>query len=320
MRQLPGVQAAGAISEMPLNDEPNDTFFTTPGHPQYSVDNQSDEEFRMITPGYFRTLRIPLLQGRFFRNGDQPQTANVMIVDSLFAAKYFPGQNALGKHLLIYEGSPQYVNREIVGIVAPIRTFSLQSPPVPMMYFPFAQSGGSVMHLLVRAANPLSLSETIRNFVTARDPDIAIANFRKMEQVITQSTAGDRFMTCLLGSFAALALALAVAGVYGVFSYIVAQQTHDLGVRMALGARPGQVLGLILRRGLHLSLYAAILGLFSAWFLMQVLSTQLYEVKPRDPAIYLATTLLLILVALAACYLPARRAARVDPMAALRVE
>ncbi len=319
VRVLPGVQAAGGISEMPMNDEPNDTFFTTPGHPQTGY-GKSDEQFRMITPGYFDTMRIALLRGRYFRDTDKPRATRVMIVDSLFAAKYFPGQSALGKHLLIYEGVPQFVNREIVGIVAPIRTFSLQTPPAPMMYLPYAQSGGTEMHLMVRAANPLSAAEVIRRLVTARDPDIAIANFRTMERVVSESTAADRFMSYLLGSFAVLALALAVAGVYGVFSYIVVQQTHDLGIRMALGARPRQMLAFVLRRGLHLSFYAAVLGLFSAWFLMQILSNQLYQVKPRDPVIYLSTALLLIFVALAACYLPARRAAQVDPMTALREE
>jgi putative ABC transport system permease protein len=316
--KLPGVETAGAISEMPMNDEPNDTFFTTPGQSQNGY-GKGNEQFRMITPDYFRTMEIPLLRGRSFRETDRQGSAGVMIVDELFAAKYFPHEDAIGKHLLIYEGTPQFVDREIVAIVSPIRTFGLQQAPEPMMYFPYAQSAGTSMHFMIRAqGNLLSLAEPVRRIVAARDPDIAIAGFRTMEQVISQSTASGRFIAVLLSTFAALALGLAMAGVYGVFNYTVVQQTHDFGVRMALGARPRQMLTLILGRGFRLAVYGVLSGSVVAWFLMQMLSKQLYEVKPHEPVIYLGTALLLIAVALGACYLPARRAARLDPMIALR--
>ncbi len=319
VRKLPGLEAVGGISEMPMNDEPNDTFFSAPGQPQTPSYQKNDAQFRMITPGYFQVMRIALLRGRSFIESDQPLSQRVMVVDALFAARYFPHENALGKHLLIYEGKPKFVDREIVGIVAPIRTFTLQQPPEPIMYFPFAQSAAADMHFMLRAEGNLSsLIEPIRRIVTARDPDIAISDFRTMSQVVSQSASSDRFTVVLLSAFAGLALALAMAGVYGVFNYIVVQQTHDFGVRMALGARPNQMLTLVLGRAFRLAVCGVILGLISAWFLMQVLANQLYQVEPHAPAIYLGTALLLTTVAVAACLLPARRAAGLDPMIALR--
>jgi putative ABC transport system permease protein len=318
---LPGVEAVGGISEMPMNDELNDTFFQIPGRPAKSVDDKNDEDFRVITPEYFRTMRMTLLRGRAFAESDRSSAARVMIIDSLFAAKYFPNEDVIGKHLLVYEGTPQFVDREIAGVVSPIRSYALQMVPRPAMYLPYAQSERLSVHLMVRMeGNPLDFAELIRRIVTTRDSDVAIDDFRTMEQVVSQSIASDRFTAILLGAFAGLALCLAVAGVYGVFAYIVAQQTHSIGVRMALGARPKQMLAMILGRGFRLALLGVVSGAILAWFLMQVLSNQLYQVQPRDPATYAGTALLLIVVAIGACYLPARRAARLDPIIALREE
>ena len=320
MRALPGVEAAGGISEMPMNDEQNDTFFQIPGRTK-GVDYKNDEDFRIAAPDYFRAMHIALLRGRGFNESDQPSTRPVMLVDELFASKYFPHEEAVGKHLLLYEGTPQFVDREIVGIVSPVRNYLLQMPPRPTIYLPHAQKAFFNFHLIVRTAgDPLALAEPIRRIVAARDPDVAVADFRTMARVVADSSSSDRFTVLLFGLFASLALCLAVAGVYGVFSYIVAQQTHDIGVRMAIGARPGQIFGRVLGRGLRLACLGVVLGIMSAWFLMQVLASQLYQIHPRDPATYAGASILLIAIALGACYLPARRAARLDPVTALRAE
>jgi putative ABC transport system permease protein len=321
VRALPGVEAVGGISELPLNNEHNDTMFRVAEHATGKPAELNGADFRVPTPGYFETVRIPLLRGRLFEERDQPSSPRVVVVDDPFVRQFFPGEEPIGKHLSVYSGARGYLPIEIVGVVGGIRKDSLQIPPRPTMYFAFAQADSDHLHLLVRTAgDPESLAGAIRRLVMAQDPDVALSAFQTLNHIVAESVSGDRFNTFLLGLFAALALLLAMAGVYGVFSYVVAQQTHEIGVRMALGAEPGRMLRLILRRGALLAGAGACLGVVAASFLVRVLANQLYEVKPRDPAVFAGAALILVVVALAACWIPARRAMRVDPLVALRCE
>ena len=318
---LPGVQAVGCISEMPLNDEHDDNFFRIAGHPAANPDEKLDADFRVATSGYFKAMDIPLLRGRFFSEHDRQGLPGVVIVDEPFARRFFPGEDPVGKHLLVYEGRPEFVDREIIGIVGGVRKYALQLPPQPTMYLPNGQSAWFALHLVIRSsADPGALAEPIRRLVSRQDSNVAVSEFETMDELVARSASSDRFNALLFGFFAGLALSLAAAGVYGVFSHIITQQTHEIGVRMALGARPWQVMGVILARGTRLAVIGVSLGALAAFFLTRILASQLYGVDARDPATFAGTALLLITVSLAACYVPARRAARVDPIEALRYE
>jgi putative ABC transport system permease protein len=315
VRALPGVEAAGGISEMPIHNEFNDTFFDIVEHPASDPNNRHDEDFRRVTSGYFAAMRIPLLRGRLPDDRDTASAPPVVVIDEPFARRYFAGEDPIGKHIRFGDAA------EIVGIVGGVRNHALRSAPRPSMYLPFAQEQSDNLHLVVRAtADPAALSDAIRRIIAAQDPDVALSGFESMDQFIAQSVAGDRFDALLVGLFAALALILAMAGVYGVFSYIVAQQTHEIGVRMALGAHPRQMLGEILLRGGRLAAAGAILGAGGAWFVTRALKAQLYGVTPHDPVAFGGAVVVLIAVALIACAIPARRAMRVDPLLALRYE
>jgi putative ABC transport system permease protein len=314
IRALPGVTDAGIISEMPLHNEYNDTFFTIAERPPRDPRDKEDADFRSTGLGYFKAMRIPLLRGRLFEERELGRPL-VILVDEPFVKRYFPGEDPIGKHIVLSKPC------EIIGVVGGVRAHNLQMAPRPTMYLPFDQSDSDSFHIFVRAGgDPGVLAGPIRRIVAAEDPDVALSAFETMDRLVSQSVGAERFDAVLLGLFAALALALAIAGVYGVFSYIVAQQTHEIGVRMALGALPSQMLRLVLRRGLLLGGGGAALGILAAFFLVRIPARQLYGVEARDPATFALAGLLLIGVALAACSIPARRAMRVDPLVALRYE
>ena len=322
VRALPGVQTVGAIEETPLRNEGNDdTFFQIVGQPPRDPHNKPDEDYRVATPTYFPAMGITLLRGRLFTEDDRQSAPPVVVIDEPFARKYFPNADPIGRRLKLYEGTPGYVDCEIIGEVSGVRHYGLRIPPRPTVYYPYAQVKTGGLDLVIRSSgDPQSLSEPIRRIVSALDSQVGLSAFVTMDDVVSQSVSGDRFNAILIGMFAGLALVLAMAGVYGVFSYIVAQQTRDIGVRMALGARPIEILKMTLGRGVRLAAFGAALGIVTALLTMRSLASQLYEIEPFDPATYLGVTLLLIAVAMVACYLPARRAASIDPMKALRAE
>ena len=321
-RALPGVQAVGAIENMPLSNEGNDdTFFQIVGQPPPNLAQKVSEDYRVATPGYFSAMGIALLQGRWLNDGDRRSSEPVILIDQPFARKYFRGSDPIGQHMRVFEGAPGYIDCEIVGVVSGVRHYSLQIAPRPTMYFPYTQMADPSLDLIVRSSgNPQPLVVPIRTILAGIDRQVGVATFQTMDEVVSESASEARFNTILIAMFAGLALILAIAGVYGVFSYIVAQQTRDIGVRMALGAQRRQILGMILGRGMRLAFLGAALGSSAALFLMRALASQLYEVKSHDPVTYLCTALLLVVVALGACYIPARRAASIDPMQALRSE
>ena len=314
---LPGVETVGMVSELPLSGQPNDGPFAIEGRPPDAPDQRPLADFRRVNHDYFRALGIPLLRGRPFTEQEAQQSANVVIVSERLAEQYFPDEEALGKHLrLDYMSKEPY---EIVGVVGDVRHRALAFDVFPAVYLPTL--GLPRTNLVVRAAGePTGLAAAVRKEVTAIDPQQPVAAVKTMGQWVSESVAQPRFRTLLLGLFAAVAVLLAVIGIYGVMSYVVAQRTREVGIRMALGARPRDVLRLMVGQGMRLALTGVAIGIGAAYALTRLLAALLYEVSATDLVTFAAIALLLSSVALLACYLPARRAAKVDPTVALRYE
>jgi putative ABC transport system permease protein len=313
---LPGVQSVGLVTELPLSGQLNDVPFTVEGRPPVSPDQAFDFDFRRVNQQYFSALRIPLLRGRNFTEQEVRQSEKVLVVSQQLVDTVFPNEDPLGKRLVTVLGNAPF---EIIGVVGDIRHQSLQNAPFPAMYMPTRQIGGT--NLVIRTqGDPLSLVSGVRKEVQAIDPDQPIAAVKTMNDWVASSVAAPRYRTTLLALFAALAMVLAATGIYGVMSYSVAQRTHEIGVRMALGARRVDVLKLVVRQGMVLTLIGVIVGLGGAFALTRVMSTLLFGVTAKDPITFGVVAALLIAVAFIACFVPARRATKVDPLIALRYE
>jgi len=320
IQAIPGVESAAVVAAgLPLerggNDNPGVRVGTEIQHP--SVD------YREITPGYFRTLNAPILEGRPFTEADTAGSAKVVIVNRAFAREFFKDQNPVGQNLL--DDSPM----EIVGLAGDVRS-SMNEPAPPTYFIPMTQAsfkadqlfqGWFPTSILVRTSlSPLSLSHNVESAVRNVDPNLPIGRVRSMEEVLATSLAFQRFLMMLMGVFAGLALVLAAVGIYGVMSYWVRQRTREIGIRMALGAGRSTVRLWVVRQGMALALYGVVAGLGASLGLARLLGSVLYGVKPTDPLTLVAVSLILAAVALAATYFPARRATKVDPIVALRYE
>jgi putative ABC transport system permease protein len=313
---LPGVEDVGLISELPLSGQRNDIPYAVEGRPPVSSDQLFDDDFRRVNQHYFSAMRIPLLRGRNFTEQEVRQSAKVVIISDLLARKVFPNEEPIGKRLILVIAKQPF---EIIGIVGDIRDRALEVNPLPAMYLPSNQTGW--MNVVVRTqGDPASLTGAIRKEVRAIDPDQPIAAMRTMNEWMGTAVAGPRYRTALLALFAFVALVLASTGIYGVMSYSVSQRTHEIGVRMALGARQLDVMKLVVRQGMTLVIVGVGLGLLGAIALTRVMSTLLFGVTAKDPLTFVVVAALLTLVAFVACYLPARRATKVDPLVALRYE
>jgi putative ABC transport system permease protein len=313
---LPGVEAVGLITELPLSGQLNDMPFTVQGRPPVAANEAFGADFRRVNQDYFNAMRIPLLRGRNFTEQEVRQSDKVIIVSQQLVQTVFPNEEPLGKRLVMALGNDPY---EIVGIIGDIRHRALQARPYAAMYMPTHESNR--MNLVIRTqGDPLGPVSGIRKEVNALDPDQPIAAVRPMTEWVALSVAGARYRTTLLGLFAVLAMILAATGIYGVMSYSVAQRTQEIGVRMALGARPVDVLKLVVRQGMILALIGVVVGLACALALTRVMSSLLFEVTERDPITFVAVAALLMAVAFIACVVPARRATKVDPLVALRYE
>jgi putative ABC transport system permease protein len=313
---LPGVENVGLISELPLSGQPNDMPYTVEGRPPVSIDQSFDDDFRRVNRQYFSAMKIPLLRGRNFTEQEVRETAKVVIISELLARQVFPTEEPLGKRLVMAMGNQPY---EIIGIVGDIHHRALESDPAAAMYMP--TYSGPWMNIVVRTkGDPASLAAAVRKEVRAIDPDQPVAAVKTMEEWVDTAVAGPRYRTALLALFALVALLLASTGIYGVMSYSVSQRTHEIGVRMALGARQLDVLKLVVRQGMTLVVVGVALGLAGAIALTRVMSTLLFGVSAKDPVTFVIVAALLTLVAFVACYLPARRATKVDPLVALRYE
>jgi putative ABC transport system permease protein len=313
---IPGVQTVGLITELPMSGQLNDLPFTVEGRPPVTVDQAFDADFRLVNQHYFNAMRIPLLRGRNFTEQEIRESKPVSVVSQQLVDTVFPKEDPLGKRL-ISAISNQAV--EIIGVVGDIRHNSLGVQPFAAMYFPTRDSGR--MNLVIRTQNdPLSIVGAVRQEVHALDPDQPVAAVKRMSDWVDSSVAVQRYRTTLLGAFAALAMILAATGIYGVMSYTVAQRTHEIGVRMALGARRLDVMKLVVRQGMVLTLVGVIVGLVGAWALTRVMASLLFGVTAKDPLTFAAVAGLLSAVAFIACFVPALRATKVDPLVALRYE
>ena len=314
---LPGVQSVGLVTDLPMSGQLSDLPYTVEGRPPVTPDQALNADFRLINSNYFSALRIPLLRGRNFTEQEVREGKQVIIVSKQLTDTVFPNEDPLGKRLV---SGMSGVAFEIIGVVGDIRHNSLGAPPYPAMYLPTLDFA-SRRNLVIRTQNdPLSIVGAVRQEVHALDPDQPISEVKRMTDWVDSSVAVSRYRTTLFGLFAALAMILAATGIYGVMSYTVAQRTHEIGVRMALGARRFDVLKLVVRQGMLLTLVGVILGLIGAFALTRVMATLLFGVTAKDPFTFAATAVLLSAVALIACFVPALRATKVDPLVALRYE
>jgi putative ABC transport system permease protein len=315
---LPGVQTVGFSTILPLAGTNSDWSFEIEGRPSKDNSPSPDEEKRQVSVDYFRALETPLIKGRFFTDADNADAPRVIIVNQAFAKKFWPNEDALGKRIVMggMSDDPKWIT--IVGVVGDMRHFGLDVDPKPEMYVPFAQEPYFTTIYLVRSnQDPLSLLPAIRREIQAIDPGVPLANARTFENVIADSVAPRRLSVVLLGVFAGFAVLLASVGIYGVMSFLVVQRTHEIGVRMALGAQRSDVLKLILGRSLKLITAGTAIGLVVAVMSTGMLRALLYNVSAFDTPTFALVTILLAAVALAASYLPAMRATKADPLTAL---
>jgi putative ABC transport system permease protein len=318
VQALPGVEAVGATSELPLSGAHSDDPFHIPGR-SYGPSEFDDAQFRQVTPGFLAAMRIPLIAGRWLNEHDDSNSPGVVVVNQAFVNHFFPGKNVMGQPLQLM-GDLQST-RQIVGIVGDVRHIALSEPDWPEMYVPYAQFAHPTINVVVRAAaNPQSLANALQAQVRAVDKDLTLSAVTSMDDVLGGSVSQPRFSSQLIGAFAALAALLATIGLYGLMAYSVNQRRNEIGIRMALGATREDVLRLILRQGSRLAITGIAIGMVTATAATRLLSSILFSVTPNDPPTFIEVALLLGAVALGACLVPAIRAAKVDPMVALRYE
>jgi predicted permease len=321
LRAIPGVKNASAVLPLPLSEDNIRTTFEIEGRPVAKSD-EPRTYFRSIDPDYFQTMHIRLIAGREFSARDVRDGVQVVIVNKTFAHKFFPNEDAIGKHIKpgVSDNGPDKM-REIVGVVEDVKHRTLWRDPDPESYVPYAQAAIGGLSVVLRTdTNPLSLLPAVREQVRAMDPELPVYAPKTMDDYVSASIAGRKFISILCGVFAGVGLLLTVVGLFGVVSYTVAQRTHELGVRVAVGAKKLDILQLILRQGMAMTFAGIVIGLIGTLGISRVLTSELFGIKPTDPLTFIGVAVLLAGVALAACYLPARRATRVDPMVALRYE
>jgi putative ABC transport system permease protein len=317
VKALPGVEGAAVINILPLLRTGYNGDVEIEGQ-SYGAGQLPFAEYRVVSPDYFRTLGIPLVRGRFFDERDREGAPGVVIVNRTFVNKYLAGQDALGKRI---KPGAEWV--QIVGVVGDVKQSGLTRPVMQELFMPYEQAASYTqsMTLVVRGAqDPEGLISAVRREVLAVDPSLPVYNVQTMETVITRSVSERRMNMLLLTIFAGVAMLLSMVGIYSVMSYTVTQSTREIGIRMALGAQPRDVLKLVVGQGLVLTLVGVAIGILGAFGLTRLMASLLYGVKATDPLTFAGVSALLVAVAMLACYLPARRATKVDPMVALRYE
>ncbi len=326
VENLPGVVAAGYSTSVPLSWKGGTSGFYPEGLTAPIPGMAYDANHRQVSTNYLKAMNVPLRQGRYFESSDNAQSLPVVIINETMARQYWPGENALGRRLKIGDpNEPGKQWKEIVGIVADIRQMGIDEPVKAEMYLPYQQitdwPGYLPRDLAIRTNGDTSnLAGPVRQIIREVDPDQPVSNVATMAELLGEEAAQRRMGMIMLAGFAALALLLASLGIYGVLAYFVTQHTNEIGVRQALGATPRNILFLVLQKGMVLTLAGVVIGLIAAFALTRLMSSLLFGVAAADPLTFASVPLLLILVALFACYIPARRATKVDPLVALRYE
>ena len=319
INSLPGVRASGTVNILPLQGG-NTTRFLVEGDP-IPPERGIEANIRVVNENYFQTLGIPLIAGRMFDNRDDANSPGVVIIGKTVADRIFAGRDPVGRRIN-YSSFPGQADL-IVGVVGDVKIAGLDEAIKPVLYYPYRQAPSMATSLVLRtAADPASLAGAIQNEIRRLEPDVAVFGVREMEDLIAASPAAfmRRFPALLIGIFAFVAIVLASIGIYGVVSYSVSQQTHYIGVRMALGAQTSDILRMVLRQGLVLALLGTGIGVVAALGLTRLMKSLLYQVQANDPVTFVIVVATLFSVALLACYIPARRATKVDPLVALRYE
>lgn len=322
VKTVPGVEDAGLTISLPPNKLALSDSFSIEGKTVAPGSSDPIVPLLFISPDYFNVLGVPLLDGRPFNDADKAETPPVVIINKTLADHYFPNENPVGKRFKVGGGEKNSNPwMEIVGVVGDVKYTGLDAKPESTYYVPIAQTGWRSAYLAVRtSSNPMALAPALRQEIRELDKDLPVTNVATMEQLLAESVAQPRFRTLLLGIFAVVALILASIGIYGVISYTVTRRTYEMGIRLALGAQTSEILKLIIRQGMTLAVIGVTIGIAAALILTRVMESLLYEVSVTDAATFAGVAGLLGLVALLACYIPARRATKVDPMIALRYE
>jgi predicted permease len=322
IRALPGVQSVAVAGNLPFTYNGDSCTIAVEGIPDPPPDQWPDIIYRAVGSGYFSTMGIPMVRGRDFTDQDKANSTKVVVISEKTAQHYWPGQDPIGKRLKTGATTSNAPWREVIGVVKDVRQNDFIAQPKMQMYFSYRQMKDLAANALIvrTSVEPMSLATSVRNSIWAVDKDQPVADIDTMDHIVSEAIARQRFSMLLLGIFAGLALVLAAVGIYGVMSYSVAQRTHEIGIRMALGARRADVLRMTVKQGLQLVSVGMIVGLVAAFFLTRVLASLLFGISATDPITFLGISLVLLAVAIAASYIPALRATRVDPIIALRAQ
>src|SRR6478672_4551202 len=319
---IPGVEAAGGVNPIPLGDNQRSSSFMPSGAAPQPRGNHPGASYLLVKPDYFKTMKIPILQGRAISRTDTKDSPLVIMINEAFAQKHFAGKNPIGQQVMVDQPENKVLNYEVVGVVANTRHDSLAEPQGPEMYIPFAQDPGRSLDIMLRVSstNLVGLNADVKRVIHEIDKDLYVPTLEPMTAFVARHLAQPRFNMMLLAVFAGVAMVLAAIGIYGVIAYSVTQRTREIGIRMALGAQKTQMLGMVLRQSMILVIIGIVIGFLVALGVTRVMATLLYGVGANDVSIYATVITLLGGAALLASYVPARRAMKVDPMVALRYE